>query len=55
MPKAKLKPDAPWKPSWWPPWKNEPLKFTFSPDEALPRAAYNKLPKAVKSSRKPRR
>jgi hypothetical protein len=51
MPKAKFK-TAPWKPSWWPDWKNEPLKFAFSPDEALCHAAFNKLPKKVKSSRK---
>jgi len=53
MPKAKLKP-APWKPLWWPDWKNEPLKFTFSPDEALKLAAYVKLPKIANSRRKSR-
>jgi hypothetical protein len=47
MPKSKPKPAA-WSPKSWPDWKNEPLKFTFSPDEALRRAAYNKLPKAHK-------
>jgi hypothetical protein len=52
MPKAKPKSDAPWKPSWWPDWKNEPLKFAFDPDEVLRLAAFNKLPGAVKSSRK---
>jgi len=51
MPKAKHKP-APWKPSWWPDWKNEPLQFTFSPEETLKRAACVKLPKIVKSRRK---
>jgi hypothetical protein len=52
MPKpAKLK-IAAWKPSWWPDWKNEPLKFTFSPDESLRHCAYNKLPKTGKSKRK---
>jgi hypothetical protein len=53
MPKPKLK-TAPWKPSWWPDWKNEPLKFTFSPDEALKRVAFVKLPEIAKSSRKSR-
>jgi hypothetical protein len=54
MSKAKIKSAAPWKPSWWPDWKNEPLKFTFSPDEALKRAAYVKLPKIGKARRKSR-
>jgi hypothetical protein len=53
MPKVKSKPAA-WIPSWWPDWKNEPLKFTFSPDEVLKRAAYVRLPKIVKFSRKSR-
>jgi hypothetical protein len=53
MPKSKVKTE-PWKPSWWPDWKNEPLKFTFSPDMALRRAAYVKLPKAARSARKSR-
>jgi hypothetical protein len=53
MPKPKPKTE-PWKPSWWPDWKNEPLKFTFSPDEALKRAAFVKLPNIAKSRRKSR-
>jgi hypothetical protein len=54
MPKPKLKSDAPWKPSWWPDWKNEPLKFAFNPDDALRRCAYNRLPTSRKKSVKTR-
>jgi hypothetical protein len=28
-----------------PAWKNEPLKFAFSPDEALRQGAFVKIPK----------
>jgi hypothetical protein len=58
MPKPKLKPDAMLKSSWLPDWANEPLKFTFSPDEALRRCVFNRLPtsreKSVKSRLKSR-
>jgi hypothetical protein len=40
MPKEKIQ-----LPAWLPKWKNEPLKFTFSPDAALHRGAFVKLPK----------
>jgi hypothetical protein len=52
--KAKLKSDALWNPSWWPDWKDEPLKFEFSPDEALRRCATVRLPTSRKKSVKTR-
>jgi hypothetical protein len=52
-PKPKLK-TAPWKPSWWPDWKNEPLTFPINPDDALRRCAYNRLPTSRKKSVKNR-
>jgi hypothetical protein len=48
MPKAKTKMPA------LPDWANEPLKFTFSPDEALRRCAFNRLPISRKKSVKTR-
>jgi len=53
MPKPKLK-TTPWKPSWWPDWKNEPLKFTVNPDDALRRCARIRLPVSRKKSVKTR-
>jgi len=42
-----------------PEWKNDPLKFTFSPDDALRQAMTVKPPKdwkkAIRASRKSRR
>jgi hypothetical protein len=49
MPKAKAK-----LPAWLPDWANEPLKFRFSPDEALRQGAYNLLPTSRKKSVKTR-
>jgi len=37
-----------------PDWANEPLKFTFDPDAALRRCAYNRLPTSRKKSVKTR-
>jgi hypothetical protein len=37
-----------------PDWANEPLKFTFSPDDALRRCAFNRLPTSRKKSVKTR-
>jgi hypothetical protein len=37
-----------------PEWANEPLKFTFDPDAALRRCAYNRLPTSRKKSVKTR-
>jgi hypothetical protein len=37
-----------------PDWADEPLKFTFDPDEALRRCAYNRLPTSPKKSVKTR-
>jgi len=42
------------KPRCLPDWANEPLKFTFSPDEALRRCARVKLPVSRKKSVKTR-
>jgi hypothetical protein len=42
------------KPHNLPIWANEPLKFTFSPDEALRRCAYVRLPTSRKKSVKTR-
>jgi hypothetical protein len=49
MPKAKTI-----KPRYLPDWANEPLKFTFSPDEALRCCAFNRLPTSRKKSVKTR-
>jgi hypothetical protein len=40
---------------WLPDWADKPLKFAFSPDEALRHCARNRLPKPVKSKHKARR
>jgi len=52
---SKTAQDKPWKPKWWPDWKDEPLTFTVCPDASLPRAAFKKLPQIGKSSRKSRK
>jgi hypothetical protein len=41
-------------PKWLPDWANEPLKFTFSPDDALRRCAFTRLPTSRKKSVKTR-
>jgi hypothetical protein len=47
------------KPRYLPPWANEPLKFTISPDEALQRSALaqprNGWGKVITTGRKTRR
>jgi hypothetical protein len=33
---------------WLPPWAKEPLNFTISPDNALRRGAFSKIPNSIK-------